>query len=172
MIGSAARSFPTVVPVFAVPGTILLPGGRVPLVVFEPRYLAMVDDALGAGRLFGLVQPFDAGGDPVTGLHPVGTLSRIAAWARSCDQTGGDYYAFLAPQADRRDVVIGDVSGHGPDAAALGAGGGRDRAGQRRLRAGASRRGPGQPAGAEIAAGRTGSGDLARDRACLEASQR
>jgi uncharacterized protein len=76
---------PDILPVFAVPGAILLPGGRVPLMVFEPRYLALVDAALGAGRLFGLVQPCaDAGGGP-DGLYPVGTLARISAFGETGD---------------------------------------------------------------------------------------
>ena len=44
-------------PVFPLNGALLLPGGRLPLNVFEPRYLALVEDALGAGRMFGMVQP-------------------------------------------------------------------------------------------------------------------
>ena len=48
---------PTVLPVFAVSGALLLPNARISLTVFEPRYLAMTDDALGQGRLFALVQP-------------------------------------------------------------------------------------------------------------------
>jgi sigma-B regulation protein RsbU (phosphoserine phosphatase) len=43
---------------------------------------------------------------------------RFAAWAKSCDQTGGDYYDFLVKE-DALDVVIGDVSGHGLGAAML-----------------------------------------------------
>ena len=80
-----AEDFPPVVPVFAVPGAILLPGGRIPLIVFEPRYLALVDDALGAGRLFALVQPNDGAGGAVPGLYPVGTLARITAFGEAGD---------------------------------------------------------------------------------------
>lgn len=44
---------------------------------------------------------------------------RFAAWARSCDQTGGDYYDFIAGDDGAVDVVVGDVSGHGIAAAML-----------------------------------------------------
>ena len=84
--GMPAGRLPAVVPVFAVAGAILLPGGRLPLVVFEPRYLALVDDALGDGRLFALVQPYDGGsGGPADGLHAVGTLARITAFGETGD---------------------------------------------------------------------------------------
>ena len=45
------------IPIFPLAGAMLLPYGRLPLNVFEPRYLALVDDALAAGRLFGMIQP-------------------------------------------------------------------------------------------------------------------
>ncbi|MBX9633501.1 MAG: LON peptidase substrate-binding domain-containing protein, partial [Magnetospirillum sp.] len=78
---------PRVLPVFAISGVLLLPGGRLPLTVFEPRYLALTDDALGAGRLFGLVQPApDKVPDgPVPGLYSVGTLARITAFGETGD---------------------------------------------------------------------------------------
>ena len=106
MVAGTARQFPSVVPVFAVPGAILLPGGRVPLVVFEPRYLAMIDDALGAGRVFGLVQPWeggdgDNGGGPAIGLHAVGTLARIAAFG----ETGDGRYLITALGLSRFRLV-------------------------------------------------------------------
>ena len=44
-------------PVFPLPGALLLPRGKLPLNIFEPRYLAMTDDALGHGRMFGMIQP-------------------------------------------------------------------------------------------------------------------
>ncbi len=49
---------PEVIPVFPLPGALLLPRGQMPLNIFEPRYLAMIDDALRDGhRLIGMIQP-------------------------------------------------------------------------------------------------------------------
>ena len=47
----ARTALPEVLPIFPLTGTLLLPRGRLPLNIFEPRYLAMVRDALGAERL-------------------------------------------------------------------------------------------------------------------------
>jgi uncharacterized protein len=78
-----ADELPTVVPVFAISGAILLPGGTMPLVAFEPRYLSLVDHALGAGRLFGLVQPRVEGDG--SELFDVGCLARITAFGETGD---------------------------------------------------------------------------------------
>ncbi len=102
------ESLPDVVPVFAVPGAILLPGGHLPLIVFEPRYIALVDDALGAGRLFGLVQPHDGISRPAEGLHPVGTLARISAFG----ETGDGRYLITASGLCRFRVT-GETEGRG-----------------------------------------------------------
>ena len=48
---------PQAMPIFPLAGVLLLPGGRLPLGIFEPRYLAMIADALGGDRLIGMVQP-------------------------------------------------------------------------------------------------------------------
>lgn len=79
--------WPGVLPVFAVSGALLLPGARLPLTVFEPRYLAMTDDALGQGRWFALVQPSPDGlvAGPVPGLYGVGMLARIVAFGETGD---------------------------------------------------------------------------------------
>ena len=65
----ALADLPEVIPVFPLPGALLLPHARLPLNIFEPRYLNLVLDSLGAGRMLGMVQPAaDAtrsGGDPV-----------------------------------------------------------------------------------------------------------
>ena len=50
---------PSELPVFPLAGALLLPGGKLPLNVFEPRYLAMIEDALAGDRLFGMIQPND-----------------------------------------------------------------------------------------------------------------
>ena len=56
---------PTVIPVFPLPGALLLPRGQMPLNIFEPRYLAMIDDALRDGhRLIGMIQPDAAHAGP------------------------------------------------------------------------------------------------------------
>ncbi|MGI9395383.1 MAG: LON peptidase substrate-binding domain-containing protein, partial [Boseongicola sp.] len=49
---------PDTIPVFPLPGALLLPRSRLPLHIFEPRYLAMLDDTLKTThRLIGMVQP-------------------------------------------------------------------------------------------------------------------
>ena len=51
-------ALPDVIPVFPLPGALLLPRGQMPLNIFESRYLAMIDDALRSGhRLIGMIQP-------------------------------------------------------------------------------------------------------------------
>ena len=48
---------PKIIPVFPLPGALLLPRGQMPLNIFEPRYLAMIDDAFRDGhRLVGMIQ--------------------------------------------------------------------------------------------------------------------
>ncbi|NDE90570.1 MAG: peptidase S16 [Alphaproteobacteria bacterium] len=51
------EDLPEILPLFPMAGVLLLPGGRLPLNIFEPRYLAMVEDALKQKRLIGMVQP-------------------------------------------------------------------------------------------------------------------
>jgi len=79
---------PEVIPVFPLPGALLLPRGQMPLNIFEPRYLAMVDDALRDGhRLIGMIQP-DTAHDDDTGsppLYTIGCVGRITELAESGD---------------------------------------------------------------------------------------
>jgi uncharacterized protein len=78
---------PQTIPVFPLPGALLLPRGQMPLNIFEPRYLAMVDDALRDGhRLIGMIQPDVAHSRserPV--LFRVGCAGRITQLAESGD---------------------------------------------------------------------------------------
>ncbi|HLW80290.1 MAG TPA: LON peptidase substrate-binding domain-containing protein, partial [Terriglobia bacterium] len=66
-------------PVFPLPGALLLPRGKLPLRIFEPRYVAMTDDALGRGRMFAMIQPDPtaAEGESGPGLYRVGCLGRL-----------------------------------------------------------------------------------------------
>jgi len=79
---------PGVIPVFPLPGALLLPRGQMPLNIFEPRYLAMIDDTLRDGhRLIGMIQPDVAhsasGEKPV--LYKIGCVGRITQLAESGD---------------------------------------------------------------------------------------
>ena len=51
---SSSDALPATLPVFPLPGALLLPGGKLPLQIFEPRYLAMTRDALASDRLIGI----------------------------------------------------------------------------------------------------------------------
>ena len=63
--GRAQRpALPEVLPIFPLVGVLLLPRARLPLNIFEPRYLAMTRDALGGERLIGMIQPSDPPGEP------------------------------------------------------------------------------------------------------------
>ncbi|HVV79171.1 MAG TPA: LON peptidase substrate-binding domain-containing protein [Pseudolabrys sp.] len=82
------EELPDTIPVFPLPGALLLPRGQMPLNIFEPRYLAMIDDALRDGRrLIGMIQPDvrkkSTGDKPP--LYKVGCVGRITQLAESGD---------------------------------------------------------------------------------------
>jgi len=81
------EQLPDEFPVFPLTGALLLPGGRLPLNIFEPRYLAMVEDSLAAGRMFGMVQPDKrlARGDTGPGLYRIGCLGRLSSFSETDD---------------------------------------------------------------------------------------
>ena len=82
-----ADELPDVFPVFPLAGALLLPGGRLPLNIFEPRYLALTEDALAAGRVFGMVQPDPQRPAGATGpaLYRVGCLGRLISFSETED---------------------------------------------------------------------------------------
>jgi uncharacterized protein len=81
---------PEAIPVFPLTGALLLPGGQLPLNIFEPRYLSMIDDAIASHRLVGMVQPVFGGereepaGD-TPALCQVGCIGRITSFAETGD---------------------------------------------------------------------------------------
>jgi Lon protease-like protein len=82
------NDLPAVIPVFPLPGALLLPRGQMPLNIFEPRYLAMIDDALKSGhRLIGMIQPDSQHPDleQRPHLYKVGCVGRISQFAESGD---------------------------------------------------------------------------------------
>ncbi|MDP2732628.1 MAG: LON peptidase substrate-binding domain-containing protein [Hoeflea sp.] len=80
---------PGKIPVFPLSGALLLPGAQLPLNLFEPRYLAMFDDALSSDRIIGVIQPALAEGaacqSPVEDLCRIGCLGRITSFAETGD---------------------------------------------------------------------------------------
>ena len=83
-----ASDLAQVIPVFPLPGALLLPRGQMPLNIFEPRYLAMVDDSLRDGhRLIGMIQPNAAhpGPEDKPNLYKVGCVGRITQIAETGD---------------------------------------------------------------------------------------
>ena len=79
---------PPMIPVFPLPGALLLPRGQMPLNIFEPRYLAMIDDALRVGhRLIGMIQPDTAhpGPEDKPNLYKIGCVGRITQLAETGD---------------------------------------------------------------------------------------
>jgi uncharacterized protein len=93
-IGSFGPSFdtlPATLPIFPLPGALLLPGGKLPLQIFEPRYLAMTRDALASDRLIGMIQPLRQTAENeglvshTAELYPIGCAGRITAYSETDD---------------------------------------------------------------------------------------
>lgn len=86
-----APDLPEEIAVFPLSGALLLPQGRLPLNIFEPRYLAMTQDSMAAGRMFGMIQPDPnlaqgaAKGAQGPGLYRIGCLGRLTSFAETDD---------------------------------------------------------------------------------------
>jgi uncharacterized protein len=121
--------------VFPLPAALLLPRGKLPLNIFEPRYLAMVQDSLAGGRMFGMIQPDPHAAETPfgEGLYRVGCLGRLSSFSETDDgrllitltglirftieaelglrrgyrRVRGDFHAFLEDlTAERPPVVV------------------------------------------------------------------
>ena len=81
------HNLPASLPVFPLGGVLLLPYGRLPLNIFEQRYLAMTDDALRSERLIGIIQPTSEveGQQKVPPLYKTGCAGRITAFSETDD---------------------------------------------------------------------------------------
>ncbi|MGI4800015.1 MAG: LON peptidase substrate-binding domain-containing protein [Janthinobacterium lividum] len=107
-------TLPTEIPVFPLGGALLLPRGRLPLNLFEPRYLTLLEDVLAGDRLFGMIQPSDAAAaeadedEPATrrsrqiiddtppALFGVGCLGRLVSFNEREDGTASIVLAGIA----------------------------------------------------------------------------
>lgn len=89
------RSLPERLPIFPLEGSLLLPHGHLPLHIFEPRYRAMVDEALGGARVIGMIQPRPGYGQPTPDdaeLFATGCAGRVVSFAETDD---GRYFITL-----------------------------------------------------------------------------
>src|SRR6056297_3257277 len=101
---------PDVIPIFPLSGALLLPRSRLPLHLFEPRYLAMLDDALKTpGRLIGMVQPNPGRKGDSAGLHMIGCVGRVTQFSETED---GRYMITLTGLSRFR--VLEEVEGFAP----------------------------------------------------------
>src|SRR5579863_1779154 len=84
---SGPSDLPKVIPVFPLSGTLLLPRGELPLNIFEPRYLEMIDDALRGHRVIGIIQPDAAANEAerTPALQAVGCAGRLTQFAETGD---------------------------------------------------------------------------------------
>lgn len=86
--GVAPAMLPDVLPIFPLAGVLLLPRAHLPLNVFEPRYLSMIEDALGNGRYIGMVQPRVADVESPEGepdIYGMGCAGRIVSFSETGD---------------------------------------------------------------------------------------
>jgi Lon protease-like protein len=103
------RDLPEVIPIFPLPGALMLARARLPLHIFEPRYLAMIEDCMKTPeRLIGMIQPYDAPG-AAGKLHAIGCAGRLSAFSETED---GRYMVTLCGISRFR--VIHEVEGFTP----------------------------------------------------------
>jgi Lon protease-like protein len=79
---------PLVIPVFPLDGVLLLPGGQLPLNIFEPRYLNMLDDVMSGERMIGMIQTRANGSSDEAhnpSLAPIGCAGRVTSFAETSD---------------------------------------------------------------------------------------
>lgn len=106
----APADLPETIPVFPLPGALMLPRARLPLNIFEPRYLAMLDDTLRSEhRLIGMIQPLESRGDGPPTLRRIGCAGRVTSFSETED---GRYLIALSGVCRFR--VVREVEGFTP----------------------------------------------------------
>ena len=112
---SRLEDLPREFAVFPLTGVLMLPRGKLPLNIFERRYLAMTMDSLATGRMFGMIQPDPNGGSPngsdeasdEQGLYRVGCLGRVSSFSETED---GRLLVTLTGLV--RFTVASEIAGH------------------------------------------------------------
>jgi Lon protease-like protein len=107
---SKLTDLPDTIPVFPLPGALLLPRARLPLHIFEPRYLQMLDDTMKTPhRLIGMVQPREVPAGSDRRLHSIGCAGRLTQFSETED---GRYMITLSGRSRFR--VLREVAGFSP----------------------------------------------------------
>jgi len=102
--------FPDTIALFPLPGALLLPRARLPLHIFEPRYLAMLEDCLKTReRLIGMIQPRAVPGGEPSRMHAIGCAGRLTAFSETED---GRYMITLTGVSRFR--LMSEVEGFAP----------------------------------------------------------
>lgn len=105
-----AADLPDTIPVFPLPGALLLPRARLPLHIFEPRYLAMLDDVMKTKtRLIGMIQPREVPNGTEKRLQAIGCAGRLTGFSETED---GRYMITLSGISRFR--VVQEVQGFTP----------------------------------------------------------
>ncbi|MEW8028034.1 MAG: LON peptidase substrate-binding domain-containing protein [Candidatus Thiodiazotropha sp.] len=79
------RQLPSMLPIFPLSGAVVMPGAQLPLNIFEPRYLNLVQDVLGNHHLIGMIQPDDSEHSTKQQLHTTGCAARISFYNETLD---------------------------------------------------------------------------------------
>ncbi|WP_417524571.1 LON peptidase substrate-binding domain-containing protein [Marinovum sp.] len=106
----SAADLPDTLPVFPLPGALLLPRSRLPLHIFEPRYLALIEDCMKTPqRLIGMIQPNPGPGGDDGRLHAIGCAGRLTQFSETED---GRYMVTLGGVSRFR--MLREVEGFAP----------------------------------------------------------
>ena len=81
------HDLPKIIPVFPLSNFIIFPNTTVPLNIFEPRYVKMINDSMKTNKLIGLIQPKNNNINSVINLHEIGCLGKITSFKDSSDGT-------------------------------------------------------------------------------------
>ena len=79
------QDLPKTIPVFPLGNFIIFPHTTVPLNIFEPRYIEMINDSMKTNKMIGLIQPKNNDDNTIQGLHKIGCLGKITNFKDTSD---------------------------------------------------------------------------------------
>ena len=79
------QELPKIIPLFPISNFIIFPNTTIPLNIFEPRYVEMINDCMKTNKLIGLIQPKKSDGNSIPSLHKIGCLGKITSFKNTND---------------------------------------------------------------------------------------